>query len=213
MSEYHKIGTLYERGENFKIGPDMVLKNRAYDTIKTWHWTEKVDGTNIRVIWQGGKLSFGGRTNNAQIHSDLTNWLYENVTPEKLSSCFPDGNDVIIYGEGFGAGIRKVGIGYGPTKKFIMFDVFVIDTENTRMGGWWLSDESMREVASKLGLDAVPYLGEMTLEEATDKVRAGFQSSLNGGLIQSEGMVGRPVEALYDKKGHRLIVKLKTKDF
>jgi hypothetical protein len=26
-------------------------------------------------------------------------------------------------------------------------------------------------------------------------------------------MVGRPIETLFDKKGHRLIVKLKTKDF
>ena len=65
MSEYHKIETLYERDEHFKIGPDLVLRNRVYDTLKTWRWTEKVDGTNIRVIWQGGKLSFGGKTDNA----------------------------------------------------------------------------------------------------------------------------------------------------
>jgi ATP-dependent RNA circularization protein (DNA/RNA ligase family) len=185
MSEYHKIETLYERDEHFKIGPDLVLRNRVYDTLKTWRWTEKVDGTNIRVIWQGGKLSFGGKTDNASIPADLVKWLYENITPEKLAACFPDGGDVVIYGEGYGAGIQRGGL-YGPTKKFIVFDVFVIDTdiEHTRMGGWWLSDENMRDVASKLGLDAVPYLGEMTLEDATDKVRAGFRSSLNGGLVQ-----------------------------
>ena len=53
----------------------------------------------------------------------------------------------------------------------------------------------------------------MTLEEATAKVKAGFKSALNGGIKDAEGLVGRPVEALFDKKGHRLIVKLKTKDF
>jgi hypothetical protein len=214
MSEYHKIETLYERDEHFKIGPDLVLRNRVYDTLKTWRWTEKIDGTNIRVIWQGSKLSFGGKTDNASIPADLVKWLYENVTPEKLAACFPDGGDVVIYGEGYGAGIQRGGL-YGPTKKLIVFDVFVIDTdiEHTRMGGWWLNDENMRDVAGKLGLDAVPYLGEMTLEDATDKVRAGFRSSFNGGLAQAEGMVGRPIETLFDKKGHRLIVKLKTKDF
>jgi hypothetical protein len=53
----------------------------------------------------------------------------------------------------------------------------------------------------------------MTLEEATEKVRAGFPSLLNGGKKQAEGMVGRTAEPLFDKKGSRLIVKLKTKDF
>ena len=81
-------------------------------------------------------------------------------------------------------------------------------------GKWWLSDENMRDVAAKLGLDAVPYLGEMTLEEATVKIRTGFNSLVGAEpLHPAEGMVGRPVEPLFDKKGSRLIVKLKTKDF
>jgi hypothetical protein len=53
----------------------------------------------------------------------------------------------------------------------------------------------------------------MTLEAATEMVRAGFQSRLNGGKAKAEGLVGRPAEALFDKRGARLIVKLKTKDF
>jgi len=30
-----------------------------------WHFTEKVDGTNIRVHWDGHKVEFGGRTERA----------------------------------------------------------------------------------------------------------------------------------------------------
>ena len=208
MSEYHKIETLYERDEDtFSIKPELILKNRVYGILKTWHWTEKIDGTNIRVIWQDGKLTFGGKTDNAQLHTELVNWLHKNITPEKMASAFPDCGDapVVVYGEGYGPGIQKNGRLYAASKKFIVFDV--------RVGFWWLNNENMRDVAAKLGLDAVPYLGEMTLEDATAKVRAGFRSSLNGGLAQAEGMVGRPIEALFDKKGHRLIVKLKTKDF
>jgi len=208
MSEYHKIETLYERDEEtFSIKPELILKNRVHGILKTWHWTEKIDGTNIRVIWQDGKLAFGGKTDNAQLHTELVNWLHENITPEKMAAAFPDCGDtpVVVYGEGYGPGIQKTGRLYAASKKFIVFDV--------RVGFWWLNDENMRDVAAKLGLDAVPYLGEMTLEDATAKVRAGFRSYLNGGLAQAEGMVGRPIEALFDKKGHRLIVKLKTKDF
>ena len=205
MSEYHKIETLYERDEKtFKVFPGR-LKNRVYGLIKEWEFTEKIDGTNIRCIWSPeGGLTFGGKTANAQIHADLIKWLYENVSAEKMREVFPD-TSAVIYGEGYGAGIQK-GSGYSPTKKLIVFDVLVGEK-------WWLSWEDVCDVASKLGLDTVPFIGTMTLEAATDMVRTGFPSHLNGGIIQAEGLVGRPIEALFDKKGHRLIVKLKTKDF
>lgn len=236
MTEYGKIETLYERDETtHRLKPELILKNRVYGIIKSWVFTEKIDGTNIRAIWhrwlaqcghcvvsrdhnfcqecgqkivelrEEGRLEFGGKTDNAQIHADLVKYLYATVTPEKMSAAFPaDVGEVVLYGEGYGAGIQKGGGNYSPTKRFILFDVLV--------AGWWLSDENMRDVAQKLGIEAVPLVGEMTLEEATEMVRKGFPSKLGAGA-PAEGLVGRPVEALFDKKGSRLIVKLKTKDF
>ena len=122
-----------------------------------------------------------------------------------MAECFPEG-DAVVYGEGFGAGIQKGGGLLSPIKQFIVFDVLV-------NGKWWLSDENMRDVAGKLGLNAVPYLGEMTLEDAALKTKEGFKSLVAVSVCDAEGMVGRPVEPLFDKKGSRLIVKLKTKDF
>jgi hypothetical protein len=208
MSEYHKIETLFERDEKtFKVKPG-VLKNRTYSLLKSWLWTEKVDGTNIRVIWKDSKLTMGGKTDNAQIHADLIKWLYENVTTDKLRAAFPeDVTDVVVYGEGYGAGIQKGGGDYSPIKKLIVFDVLV-------GGKWWLNYEAVCDVAGKLGLDMVPSFGEMTIEDAAEFVRAGFKSrcSINTGK-DAEGLVGRPLETLFDKKGHRLITKIKTKDF
>jgi hypothetical protein len=207
LSEYHKIETLYERDPStFKVDP-AKLKNRTYSLLKTWHWTEKVDGTNIRCIWRDGKLTFGGKSDNAMIHADLIKWLSENITAEKLSEAFPDATDVVIYGEGFGAGIQKGGGDYCQQKKLIVFDVLVGST-------WWLSYENVCDVAAKLGVDVVPSFGEMTLEEATDLVRNGLKSKCAVNVSKmAEGLVGRPAETLFDKKGARLIVKLKTKDF
>jgi hypothetical protein len=207
MSEYGKIETLYARDEKtFKVRVG-ELKNRTYSLLKTWHWTEKVDGTNIRCVWREGKLAFGGKTDNAQIHADLIKWLYEHVTPDALRAAFPEPDgDVVIYGEGFGAGIQKGGGDYSPIKKFIVFDVLV--------GKWWLNYENVCDVAAKLGLEVVPSFGEMTLEVATEMVRYGFKSRCAVNLGKdAEGLVGRPLETLFDKKGHRVITKLKTKDF
>jgi len=215
MSEYHKIETLYERDEKtHRLKQPLVLKNRTYSLIKTWQFTEKIDGTNIRVIWEpaidhGEKgrpesLRFGGKTDNAQLHAELVNWLRENVNIGLLREIFPT-SDAVIYGEGYGAGIQKGGV-YSPTKKFIVFDVLVD-------GKWWLSWENTCDVAGKLGLDVVPFVGEMTLEEAAVMVQAGFPTRLGVGTAPAEGLVGRTAEPLFDKKGARLIVKLKTKDF
>lgn len=213
MSEYHKIETLYERDEaTHKVRPG-VLKNPTYSLLKEWTWTEKIDGTNVRAVWRpqelGGdrrpqSLTFGGKTDNAQLHADLFRWLTENITAEKMRAVFPE-SCAVIYGEGYGAGIQKGG-GYSPTKKLIVFDVLVD-------GKWWLSSENVADVCSKLGLDMVPSFGTMTLESATEIVRHGFPSKIGNGTIKAEGLVGRPAETLFDKKGARLIVKLKTNDF
>ena len=134
--EYGKIETLYERNlSTFKVRVG-GSKNRTYNLLKTWHWTEKVDGTNIRCIWKDGRLTFGGKTNNALLPADLVKWLYENVSTDKLREVFPgeEGKpaNVVIYGEGYGAGIQKGGGDYSPVKKIIVFNVLVGSK-------WWLS--------------------------------------------------------------------------
>lgn len=202
--EYHKIETLYERDlQTFKVNPK-ILKNPTYGLLKQWEFTEKIDGMNIRIIWENGKLSFAGRTNKANLPEDLVNYLCTSIDARKMNEVFPETN-VIIYGEGYGAGIQKGGF-YSPTKKFIAFDVLV---ENK----WWLNWENLNNVTKKLEIDVVPYIGLMSLEDATEMVKSGFRTSLGNADSLSEGLVGRPQETLFDKNGKRLILKLKTRDF
>jgi hypothetical protein len=137
-TEYHKIETLYERDPaTFKLKEPLTLKNRIYGAIKTWHWTEKVDGTNIRVMWTPGaheiggssypeSLTIGGRTDNAQIHADLYKRLTELFDVDRIRDTFPD-TPVVFYGEGYGAGIQKGGGDYSVPKDFILFDIRVGD--------------------------------------------------------------------------------------
>lgn len=66
-------------------------------------------------------------------------------------------------------------------------------------------------MAHKLGVAVVPYLGRMTLDQIVELVRYPFPSRL--GTAMAEGIVGRPIETLFDKRQNRIIIKLKTKDF
>lgn len=217
--EYPKIQTLFERNEDYSIDPTK-LKRPVYGTIKEWDVTEKVDGTNIRVIYQPkgctinalgetteaheNNIQFRGRTDNANTPGDLLQNLAKLFPVDKLTAQFQ--SPVVLYGEGYGAGIQKVGKLYRPDKSFILFDVLVDGT-------WWLDTKAVADVAESLGCDVVPYLGRMTLSEIVEHVQGNPISQLVEGSIPAEGIVARPLETLFDSRHERVILKLKTSDF
>jgi hypothetical protein len=203
--EYHKIDTLFERTEDFRVD-ETKLRHPVIRTISEWDVTEKIDGTNVRVMLSDiGAVSIGGRSNSAQMPADLLMTLVSQFPADRMKATFwlTEPVSAVLFGEGYGAGIQKGGV-YRPDKAFILFDVLVA-------GKWWLDKEAVDDVAAKLGCDTVPYLGRMTLNQITERVRFPFASQIGTGI--AEGIVARPVETLFDKKGARLIIKLKTKDF
>jgi hypothetical protein len=208
MSEYHKIQSIFKRDMNSKGKPliegDWTLPEFAYLANNVWVFTEKVDGTNIRVIFQDGGITFGGRTSDAQIPAQLVTRLNETFLPltEKFGGIFADGS-AVLYGEGYGAKIQKAGGNYRPDQDFILFDV--------RVGDWWLQRADVEDVAAKLGIDVVPIIGEGTLHDAVCLAKDGIRSAW--GDFEAEGIVARPKTELKTRSGHRLIAKIKCRDF
>lgn len=179
-----------------------------------WVFTEKVDGTNIRVMWNGEKVVFGGKTDNASIPVFLLYKLQElfegtakrqlfiskfnqNVDPnEKIEVC--------LYGEGYGAKIQGGGGNYiKDGVDFVLFDV--------KIGNWWLERESVEDIAKHFGVKIVPIIGTGTLKEMVEMTRKGFNSQW--GNFLSEGIVARPKVYLQNRKGERIITKIKHRDF
>lgn len=208
MSEYHKIQSIFKRDMNSKrktlIEGDWTLPEFEYLADNTWTFTEKVDGTNIRVIFKEGNVTFGGRTEDAQIPAQLVQRLNERFLPlaANLAEIFPDG-DTVLYGEGYGAKIQKVGVNYRPDQDFVLFDV--------RVGKWWLQRDDVHDVAQKLGIDVVPVIGEGTLYDAVSWAKLGIKSAW--GDFEAEGIVARPKTELNTRSGNRLIAKIKCRDF
>lgn len=177
--------------------------NPAFEVLKgaPWYFSEKVDGTNIRVGWDGHKVRFGGRTDRAQLPMDLVEAL-EHLFPEELLEQTFGERPVILYGEGYGAGIQKGGGNYRKDKSFVMFDV--------RAGRWWLEPEDVRGVSNSLGIFSVPSY-PMTLDQAMMKVTDGLKSKW--GDFWAEGLVGVVQGGLLNRDGSRIQVKVKHKDF
>lgn len=131
MTTYHKIQTVFKRNPETNhrtlLENDYSVPEFEFLAQNEWLFTEKVDGTNIRVIFDGQDIRFGGRTDNAQIPAPLMERLQDRFL-DKIDLFKRDfGNGVVLYGEGYGAKIQKVGGNYRPDQDFVLFDVKMHD--------------------------------------------------------------------------------------
>lgn len=208
MGEYHKIQTVFKRDEATKhiVEGDYSLPAFEYLKDNEWVFTEKVDGTNIRVMWNGESVVFGGKTDNAQIPVKLLyalQDLFEGTVHKQLfKDTFPD-SQVCLYGEGYGVGIQSGGNYFQDKNDFVLFDV--------NIGGLWLERENVDNIASKFGIKSVPIIGTGTLKDAIEMTRSGFKSQW--GDFIAEGIVARPKTELMTRRGERVITKIKYRDF
>ena len=171
-----------------------------------WICTEKIDGTNIRIMWDGENVRFGGKTDNAQIPTILIASLQDTFTNEKMKACFSDADNVCLYGEGYGKKIQKGGNYLPDRADFILFDV--------KAGEWWLNRDANEDIANKLEIGVVPIMGIWKLEEAIEFVKKGFKSTISDNKDYiAEGLIMKPVTELFNRKGERVISKIKYKDF
>lgn len=209
MREYHKIETLFERDEKTKKLILGKFRNPTIEYLKdnVWTFTEKVDGTNIRVFWDGHKVEFGGRTDNAQIPAHLINRLNELFGGEVNSQMFEQKfgeTQVELFGEGYGIKIQNGGL-YRDDVDFILFDVLIGENYQPR--------ESVEDIARYFGIDVVPIVLEGTLKDGVDYVLNNRKSLIAKNGAEIEGLVGRTKIETCSRTGKRNIVKIKYRDF
>jgi ATP-dependent RNA circularization protein (DNA/RNA ligase family) len=214
MEEYHKIQTVFLRdpATKYKTLLDGQFAKPEFGYLKDCQWifTEKVDGTNIRVDYLDRvnnmfyTMKYGGRTDNAQIPTFLYDKLQELFPYEKLEYLYPE-TSMTLYGEGYGAKIQKGGGNYISNGcNFILFDVMI--------NGNWLERENVEDIAEKLGIKIVPIVYRGTLCDGIGMLEANYiPSRLRD--TPPEGIVIRPKVELKDRRGQRIITKLKLKDF
>ena len=208
MNEYHKIETLFERDTN---GTKKLIEGQFRNEVveffadNVWVFTEKIDGTNIRIHWDGHKVEFAGRTDRAQIPKPLMDYLtatFGSMEAEEMFEQKFGESDVILFGEGYGPKIQNGGA-YRSDVSFILFDVQIGDT--------WLKRDSVEDIAKTFGIDVVPIIFTGNIQQAVDYVKTKPKSTI--GTANMEGLVGRPMVEMKDRMGKRVIVKIKVCDF
>lgn len=211
MTEYTKIETVFERDmEGTKKLIEGKFRNETMEYLKDNRWigTEKIDGTNIGIIWDGHKVSYQGRTERAQIPAHLMNKLIEmfggTVNEELFEQKFGE-MQVVLFGEGYGAKIQKGGGNYRSDVSFILFDVYLPEQN------LWLKRDAVEDIAKTFGIDVVPIVYEGDISGAVEFVKSKPKSTI--GIADMEGIVCKPAIGMLDRMGRRLIVKIKVCDF
>lgn len=217
-TEYTKIDTIAKRDlEGNKRLIDGTFRDPAIEYLQDvkFEATEKADGTNVSIHWDGHHVSIHGRTQAAQLPPRLTTMLEAcfggDDTEQVFEQLFPPKEDgtlaeVTIYGEGIGPKIQKVGKLYGDQYRFLVFDI--------KVGNTYLehSNPFYQQIIKAFGVEEVPVLPDMTPNEAVEFVKSKPKSWINSNA-QMEGVVLRPKVRLYGPNGSRLVVKVKAKDY
>lgn len=217
---YPKINSIFKRDlETKKFTCEYSVPEFMYLRDNLWEFTEKIDGENTRVNWDGVQVRFGGKTDNAHMSVKLLDKLGDLFLEDNLRSVFPGDAEkkilpnVTLFGEGFGLGIQSGGKYLRDGVDFILFDVYIEnkDEDIPNPAGWWLNQRDVEDVAKKLGIREVKVVGEGTLDEGINLVKSGFNSEF--GNFLAEGIVLKPKVQLFNRKGERIITKIKHKDF
>ena len=224
-TEYTKIDTVAKRDlDGNKRLIEGTFRDPAIEYLQDvkMEATEKADGTNVSIHWDGHGIAIHGRTEKADLPKPLmellkacfkdeqTEQLFEQLFPPKTYET-PDGpttvlTEATIYGEGIGPTIQKVGKLYGDQYRFLVFDI--------KIGNTYLehSNPFYAQIIKALGVEEVPKLPDMTPNEAIEFVKSKPRSWINKDAPM-EGVVLRPKVRLYGPNGSRLIVKVKAKDY
>ena len=210
---YPKIQSLWKRdpANNYVIIPGLYSR-MEFPNVKKWGYTEKIDGMNMKVIFEdahpcyGPRISIEGRTDRANLPKELVSFLERTFTHYEMQSKFEDAKTVILYGEGYGAGIQKNGGLYQEAKEFILFDA-VID-------GVWLLRESIEDIAEYFEIKAVPEINHFkTIADVEAYLKQDPKSLVSEGEKVMEGIVARSDPLMLFRNGNPMMWKLKTKDY
>lgn len=213
MKEYPKISCVYKRSDDGKR--EILNGVYAMDEFKAlenhrWIGEEKIDGSNVRIGWNGYSVSIMGRTNDAgaQISTRGVNKLIDKFLGDVNEEIFEQRfgvNEAILFGELYGNGIQgNVGKKYSDDIEFILFDAYNATHD------FWYSREDIEKIGEMFGVQVVPIVKVGTLHELVEYVKESPASTI--GTAPMEGLVAYPEGELLTSKKERIITKIKVKD-
>lgn len=214
FTKYPKLFSPFIKDDKFRNTEELIYTLPKGD----WVVTEKIDGTNIRIIItkpnDNGEreVLIGTRKlilNTEDKSSQQFMGCLEEVNLYKLKEYFKDiDSTVVIYGEGYGEGVQTGAI-YSSKKNYRVFDI--------RIGNAYQDWKYVEKVCLDNQLNIVPVLAivdQIDYNSCQKILNENQETLIKGGLGgKCEGYIFKIEPVLLNKYGERLIFKAKFRDF
>ncbi len=183
------------------------IKNLYADTkilaFREVYAMEKIHGTSAHISWHDGNLRLSGGAESHEAFAPLFDQAALRAAFEAMGHA-----SVGVYGEAYGGPRTGQSWRYGPTLRFIAFDV--------RVGDMWLAVPSAAALVATLKLEFVHWTKVTTDLDALDAERdaPSVQAVRNcvEGVQPREGVVLRPPFEVTLNNGERVSAKHKRKE-
>ncbi len=164
---------------------------------------EKVHGTSAHIAWKDDNITFFSGESQETFKSLFNK---EELIAKFKELGYPE---IKVHGEAYGGKCQRMRHTYGDSLNFIVFDVKIDDI--------WLSVPDMYDVATKLGLEVVPFRKISTEIEVLNAERdRPSEVAVRRGCGEDkvrEGIVLRPLKEMSSSNGSRIIAKHKGDAF
>ena len=207
LIEYPKIHNIFKFDANTKDFTRTYFDEEVeYLKDLPWYGTEKYDGMNIRVFYDGYDISFYGRSDKSELPKEVNDLLHSCF--DKTTTIFEENfgdSEVILFLECYGGKIKasKKRNWYNSTEETLVGLDVMID-------GKFLNRTKISEIFDLFSIPSIELIKFESLVQAIDYVEN--KSNRIEGEAYFEGLVLTPIYPLYIK-GSRIIVKVKCSLF
>lgn len=211
---YPKIQSPYKRNETGVFIPEFSLQVFSYLFDNIWLIYEKIDGFNVRVIWDGENVHFNGKSDNTAFTVAQLSYLNSIFKPNLFAPFDP----CVIYGELVGpkcnGNVYKL-----KEHEFVLFDSYRSSNAewNKLSNAGWQGTDFLDELCTLFKIRRSPCIAVMPLRYC---VRQFLNKTLDTSYMistmfpgmASEGFILRPECELTTSRNERVITKLKFRD-
>lgn len=172
-----------------------------------WTFKRKIDGTNIRIQWDGEQAKIFGKTNKANMDSipGFKAFMEERFLEERFEEKFGHDKMVYLYGEWAGPKVQKNDLNL-VSPEFVLFDV--------EINGIFLDSAGICDVSQHFGVSNCYSFNTTDLCDCENKSLLDWIDYVAKGNIASwEGIVVEPSGQLRSRTGNRIIAKIKNVDY
>lgn len=169
-----------------------------------WNVRRKLDGENIRIRWDGNEALWNGKTDKFTCDAKFTEYMNSTFIEEIFEEEFGHEKEVIIFGEKMGPKTQG---------NELMLDADEVIVYDVCINGYWLDRYAVQSIAEKFHVrTCYDLMGPNILNREWDLCNI-IRFVATGQVKDWEGVVCTPTVECRDQQGHRVIVKVKNKDY